>query len=201
MTFQPHVLEMRLGQTHAQARRWLAARRVPAGAASDDTSTPPGSAGAPEFTQSLDTLGADLLRLLRGFDDVERQRFDTEARLAVAPHGQRWSEQSRMAAFDRDLSRIHRKAALLAAALIEVRGIGASVSGVDVALAVHRIGLEVGRSLDQALVRHTVQQVRTRPAFVPAMGQGTAAGRGVQSLFVVVAMVAGLARLRQASAA
>ena len=196
MTAPTHVLEMRLGQLQTRARQLLTERRVPAGSLPTVGRAwfdQPEVAG---FMHTLDQLGTELRRALRGIDDLERQRFDMEAALAAAPQGQRWREQSRIASLDDGLTRVYRKAARLAATLIELRGVGGSVSSADLALVIQHIGTEAGKSLDQALVRHTVQQVSSRPACVPAVSPSTAAGGFVQNLFVVIAMVAALARQR-----
>lgn len=196
MTIQTSVVEMRLGQLQSKAQQLLASQLVPAGGLLDDGRARLDKPEVVAFWHSLDGLGTELRHALRQFDGLERQRADLQASLSAAPHDQRWREQSCIASFENDLARVLHRAALLASLLVELRRRGGGLSSVDLAQATCNIGTELGKSLDQMRVRRTVQQVSTRPMYVPSGAARPDFGRLVETLFVVIAMVLALAQRR-----
>ena len=197
MTIQTNVLEMRLGQLQSKAQQLLAGQLVPASGLLDDGRVWFDKPEVVAFWRSLDALDAELRRALRQFDGLQRQRADMQTALLAAPHDQRWREQARIASFENDLARVHRRAGLLASLLVEVRRRGGDVASVDLAQAICNIGTEMGKSLDQMMVRRTLQQVSTRPMLVPSGAARLELGGLVETLFVVIAMVSALARRRR----
>lgn len=197
MTIQTNVLEMRLGQLQSKAQQLLANQLVPAGGLLDDGRVWFDKPEVVAFWRLLDALDAELRRALRQFDGLERQLAGMQTALAAAPHEQRWREQSRIASFQNDLARVYRRAGLLASLLVELRRRGGDVAGVDLAQAICNIGTEMGKSLDQMMVRRTVQQVSTRPMYLPSGATQPDIGGLVETLFVVIAMVSALAQRRR----
>ena len=197
MTIQTNVLEMRLGQLQSKAQQLLANQLVPAGGLLDDGRVWFDKPEVVAFWRALDALDAELRRALRQFDGLERQLAGMQTALAAAPHEQRWREQSRVASFRNDLARVYRRAGLLASLLVALRRRGGDVAGVDLAQAICNIGTEMGKSLDQMMVRRTVQQVSTRPMYVPSGTTQPDIGGLVETLFVVIAMVSALAQRRR----
>ena len=197
MTIQTNVLEMRLGQLQSKAQQLLANQLVPAGGLLDDGRVWFDKPEVITFWRSLDALDAELRRALRQFDGLERQRASMQTALAAAPHEQRWREQSRIASFENDLARVYRRAGRLALLLVELRRRGGDVAGVDLAQAICNIGTEMGKSLDQIMVRRTVQQVSTRPMYLPSGTTQPDIGGLVETLFVVIAMISALAQRRR----
>ena len=201
MTIQTSVVEMRLGQLQSKAQQLLASQLVPAGGLLDDGRARLDKPEVVAFWHSLDGLGTELRHALRQFDSLERQRADLQASLSAAPHDQRWPlsntrEQSCIASFENDLARVLHRAALLASLLVELRRRGGGLSSIDLAQATCNIGMELGKSLDQMMVRRTVQQVSTRPMYLPSGAARPDVGGLVETLFVVIAMVSALARRR-----
>ena len=197
MTIQTNVIEMRLGQLQSKAQQLLANQLVPAGGLLDDGRVWFDKPEVVAFWRSLDLLDAELRRALRQFDGLERQLAGMQTALAAAPHEQRWREQSRVASFRNDLARVYRRAGLLASLLVALRRRGGDMAGVDLAQAICNIGTEMGKSLDQMMVRRTVQQVSTRPMYVPSGTTQPDIGGLVETLFVVIAMVSALAQRRR----
>ena len=197
MTIQTNVLEMRLGQLQSKAQQLLANQLVPAGGLLDDGRVWFDKPEVVMFWRSLDALDAELRRALRQFDGLERQRASMQTALLAAPHDQRWREQSHIASFENDLARVYRRAGQLASLLVELHRRGGDVTGVDLAQAICNIGTEMGKSLDQLMVRRTVQQVSTRPMYLPSGTARPDVGGLVETVFVVIAMVSALARRRR----
>ena len=197
MTIQTNVLEMRLGQLQSKAQQLLASRLVPASGLLDDGRVWFDKPEVVAFWRSLDALDAELRRALRQFDGLARQLAGMQTALSAAPHEQRWREQSRIASFQNDLARVYRRAGLLASLLVALRRRGGDVAGVDLAQAICNIGTEMGKSLDQMMVRRTVQQVSTRPMYLPSGAAQPDIGGLVETLFVVIAMVSALAQRRR----
>ena len=197
MTTLTNMLELRLGQLQSKAQQLLTSQIVPAGGLLDDGRVWFDKPEVVAFWRSLDALDAELRRALRQFDGLERQLAGMQTALAAAPHEQRWREQSRIASFENDLARVYRRAGLLASLLVALRRRGGDVAGVDLAQAICNIGTEMGKSLDQMMVRRTVQQVSTRPMIVPSGAARADFGGLVETLFVVIAMVSALARRRR----
>jgi hypothetical protein len=201
MTIQTNVLEMWLGRLYTRAQQLHVEKMAPSDSLFDDGRVWFDKPEVVAFWRAMDELDAELRRVLRRFGGLERELAQMRSQLAAAPQDQRWREQSRIDSFENDLSRVARKAALLASALIELRRRGGDISAVDLAQAIHHIGTEMGKSLDQMLVRRTVQQVSTRPAYQPAQGAGAELGGVVETVFVLIAMVSALARRRAARSA
>lgn len=193
---QTNVLEMRLGQLLGKAQRLRTEQLMPAGGLLGDGRTWSDKSEVIAFWQSLESLDAELRRVLRQFDGLERDLWRMEAQLAAVPVGERWREQSRIASLENDLSRVARLAARLAALLLELRQRGGGISGADLAQAIQQIGTEMGKALDSINVLRTVQQVTTQPAIVPAGAARPGWGGVVETAFIVIAMVAALAKKR-----
>jgi hypothetical protein len=196
MTIQTNVLEMWLARLHTRARQLHIEKIAPGGSLLDDGRVWFDKPEVVAFWRAMDELDAELRRVLRRFGGLERELAQMQSQLAAVPQDQRWREQSRIDSFENDLSRVTRKATLLASALIELRRRGGEVSATDLAQAIHHIGTEMGKSLDLMRLRRTVQQVSTRPAYQPVQGTGAELGGVVETLFVLIAMVSALARRR-----
>jgi hypothetical protein len=196
MTIQTNVLEMWLARLHTRARQLHIEKIAPGGSLLDDGRVWFDKPEVVAFWRAMDELDAELRRVLRRFGGLERELAQMQSQLAAVPQDQRWREQSRIDSFENDLSRVARKATLLASALIELRRRGGEVSATDLAQAIHHIGTEMGKSLDLMRLRRTVQQVSTRPAYQPVQGTDAELGGVVETLFVLIAMVSALARRR-----
>jgi hypothetical protein len=194
MTLQTNLLEMRLAQGVTKAQQMLATQLAPGGGLLDDGRVWFDNPAVVAFWRGLDTLHAELRRVLRQFGQLQRQRDTMEAALAAVPHDQRWREQSRIASFDDDLSRVLRRAARLSALLATLRRRGGEVSAVEWSQGIHHLGAEVGKVLDQLLVRRTVQQVTMEPVYRPPAAAAAAPGALLETLFVVVALATVLLR-------
>jgi hypothetical protein len=178
MTIQTHVLEARLGQLQAQVQRLLASRPT---------------ANAPEVAdcwRALDSADRELIQALRQIDALEQER-------ALLPGGQIDG------AFENDLLRLQRRAALLAAAIVEMRRRIGELSSIDLTHGTCHIGTQMGKSLDHLMVRLTVQRLSTQPLWVSTVapiGTSTANAESVaDALFVAISMVLALIRGRGAS--
>jgi hypothetical protein len=181
MTIQPYVLEARLGQLQAKVQRTLAG-----GSAAD-------ALELADCWRALDSADRELIQALRQLDALEQER-------ALLPGGQIDG------AFENDLLRVQRRAGLLASAIVQLRRHGGDVSSVDLTHAVCHIGTQMGRSLDQMMVRLTVQRLSTQPLWVstvaPAFAHTSASKANATSvtetLFVAISVVLGLIRRRSA---
>jgi hypothetical protein len=188
MTLQTNVLEMRLAQAVTRAQQLLTAQLAPGGGLADDGRVWFDKPDVVAFWRGLDNLQAELRRTLRQFGELQRRRDAMAAALAAVPHDQRWREQSRIASFDDDLSRVLRRAARLAMLLATLRRRGGEVSAVEWSQGVHHLGAEAGKVLDQLLVRRTVQRVTMEPVYMPPTAATAAPGALLETLFIVLAL-------------
>jgi hypothetical protein len=184
MTLQTHFLEARLGQLQAKVQRVLAD-----GLAVD---TPK----AVDCWQALDALALELNRALRQFEGLAQQHAQLLVGLSAASPDQRGRENPGLFAFENDLARVQRGAGVLAATIVELRRRSGDALSVDLAQAVCHIGMQMGRSLDQLMVRRTVQQISMQPSFVPVSAPTSAAkldaSSVVETVFVAIGMVLAL---------
>ncbi len=181
MTIQTHVLEARLGQLQAKVQRLLASG--PAAYALE----------AADCRRALDSADRELIQTLRQFDALEQYQ-------ALLPGSQIDG------AFENDLPRVQRRAGLLAAAISELRHRSGDLSSADLTHGICHIGAQMGRSLDQLMVRLTVQRLSTQPLWVstvaPTFAHTSAptanAARVTATLFAAISMVLAIIRGRTA---
>lgn len=189
MTIHTQVLEARIAQLHT-ATQMLLGKQL----AADSSETA-------SLWRALDGLDAELWRALRQFDSLEDQRETLLGLTGGAAPDQMAQQQLRVGAFDKDLERVRGRAALLAARIVELRRRGGDASSVDLAQAVCLIGTQLGKSLNQIMVRRTVYETSAQPFLAAGASTRADADNPVQALFVVIGMVLALVRGRSARAA
>jgi hypothetical protein len=188
MTIHTQVLDARIAQLQTAVQMLLS--QQPAADSSDTT----------KLWQALDGLDAELWRALRLFDSLESQRETLLAATGGTPQDLT-AQQVRVAAFDSDIGRMRGRAGLLAARIAELRRRHGDASNVDLAQAVCHIGTQMGKSLNQMMVRRTVYEASAQPMLAASTGSRTDADNPVQALFVVIGMVLALVRGRSTRAA
>ncbi len=185
MAVHTQVLEARLNQSHIAAQLHLGKQH--AADASDTTA----------LWRTLDDLDAELWRALKQFGSIESQR---EALLTstvgnASSQGAQ-EQQSRAASVDGTVARMVGRAALLAACVCRLRRHANDASSIDLAQAVCRVGLQVGKTLDQNTVRRIVFETSAHPMLSPTTATRANADNPLMALFVVLAMVLVLVRGR-----
>jgi hypothetical protein len=183
MTIHTQVLEARIGQLQTATQTLLGKQLT---ADSSETAN---------LWRALDGLAAELWRALRQFDSLEAQRNAKQASTGGAAPDQA-AQQSRVASIDSDLGRLQGRAALLAARIAELRRRGGDASSLDLAQAVCHIGMQMGKSLNQMMVRRTVHEASTQPLLAAGSSTRVDADNPVQTLFVFIGMVLALVRGR-----
>jgi acetolactate synthase regulatory subunit len=184
MTIQTQVLDMRLGQLHAKAQQAL----VSSGAVDP--------LEVADCWRALDGLEVELSQVLRRFDSLEQQRTQLLAGLGAASPDQRGREQSGIDAFESELLRVQRRAGLLVAAVVKLRRHQGDAANIDLTHAVCQIATQLGKSLDQFMVRLTVQQISIQPRLMSPSAALADTGNGVETLFVAIGMLMALIRCR-----
>jgi hypothetical protein len=186
MTVHTQVLEARIAQLQT-ATQMLLSKQL----AADSSETA-------SLWRALDGLDAELWRALRQFDSLEGQRETLLAATSGAAPDQTAQQQLRVAAFDNDLGRLRVRAALLAARIVELRRRGGDASSADLAQSVCYLGAQMGKSLNQMMVRRTVYAASAQPLLAAGTSTPADAYNPVQALFVVIGMVSALVRGRSA---
>jgi hypothetical protein len=199
MTIQTQLLEFRLAQLQAKAQELLAGRPAPGGVSGDVQAWLAGPQ-VMAFRTLLDGAQAELCRMLRQFEGLDRELDGLRAALDAAPHDQRGHAQARIDGLEGDLVRVYRRAARLAAALIDLARSSGGVAAVELVQGVTRLGAELARPLDTALVRQIVQQIGTQPVFEPPVSAWADSPSWLETVFIAIAVVATLARPRRPAA-
>jgi hypothetical protein len=189
MTIHTEVLEARIAQLQT-ATQTLLSKQL----AADSSETA-------NHWRALDSLDSELWRALRQFESLEDQRETLLGATGGAAQDQTAQQQLRVAAFDNDLGRLRGRAALLASRIVELRRRSGDASNVDLAQAVCHIGTQMGKSLNQMMVRRTVYEASAQPFLAAGSSTRAEADNPVQALFVVIGMVLALVRGRSTRAA
>ena len=189
MAIHTQVLEARIARLQ-NATQMLLSKQL----AADSSETA-------DLWRALDGLAAELWRALRQFDSLEDQRETLLAATGATAAEQPAQQQLRVAAFDNDLERLRSRTGLLASRIVELRRRGGDASSADLAQAVCQIGTQMGKSLNQMMVRRTVYATSTHPLLATGSSTRADADNPVQALFVVIGMVSALVRGRSARGA
>ena len=180
MTIQTQVLELQLGALQSKAQQLLSDRAVV------------DAIKLAEFWQALAGVSAELRRALWQFADLARKQTQILGENAAAPQDLSGSVQ-----LNNELTRVQRRANLLAGLIAELRRRTGDASSVDLTHAICLLGTQLGKPLDQFMVRHTVQLFSTSPKFGAAHSLASAAradtGGVIDTLFVSIGMLVGFA--------
>lgn len=196
MTLQTNTLEMRLGTLLGRAQK-LFTEQLVAGQQSllDDARPWFDKPEYTEFWRSLANCEGEFKRVLREIAGIEKQAARMKGAVRSVPHTERWREQSRIDSLENDLERVYKKAARLAALLMDLRRRGGVVATGDLLQGINHITSEVGKSLDQATLLRAIQQVSKGPAFVNATPAHSGLTGVADMVFVLIAMLVALGRL------
>ena len=180
MTIQTQVLELQLGALQSKAQQLLSDRAVV------------DAIKLAEFWQALAGVSAELRRALWQFADLARKRAQMLGENAAVPQDPSGSVQ-----FENELTRVQRRAGLLAGLIAKLRRRTGDASTVDLTHAICLLGTQLGKPLDQFMVRYTVQLISASPMFGAAHSVASAArahtGGVIDTLFVSIGMLVGFA--------